>query len=65
MKDVPSIKKQKEVIMFQKRKSNIDESQLSHTKYDCQYHIVFIFRRYMNHKKFKIISEIICTNVKI
>ena len=39
--------KQKEVIMFQKRKSNIDESQLSHTKYDCQYHIVFIpkFRR--------------------
>ena len=35
MKDVPSIKKQKEVIMFQKRKSNIDESQLSHTKYDC------------------------------
>ena len=47
MKDVPSIKKQKEVIMFQKRKSNIDESQLSHTKYDCQYHIVFIpkFRR--------------------
>lgn len=33
--------------MFQKRKSNIDESQLSHTKYDCQYHIVFIpkFRR--------------------
>lgn len=51
--------------MFQKRKSNIDESQLSHTKYDCQYHIVFFFRRYMNHKKFKIISEIICTNVKI
>ena len=39
--------RQKEVIMFQKRKSNIDESQLSHTKYDCQYHIVFIpkFRR--------------------
>ena len=28
--------------MLQKRKSNIDESQLSHTKYDCQYHIVFI-----------------------
>jgi len=27
--------KQKEVIMFQKRKSNIDEIQLSHTKYDC------------------------------
>lgn len=27
--------------MFQK-KSNIDESQSSHTKYDCQYHIVFI-----------------------
>ena len=28
--------------MLQKRKSNVDESQLSHTKYDCQYHIVFI-----------------------
>ena len=28
--------------MFQKRKSNIDGSQLSHTKYDFQYHFVFI-----------------------
>lgn len=40
--------------MFQKRKSNIDESQLSHTKYDCQYHIVFIpkFRRKAIYGKF-------------
>ena len=28
--------------MFHKIKANINESQLSHTKYDCQYHIVFI-----------------------
>ena len=28
--------------MFHKIKANIDESQLSYTKYDCQYHIVFI-----------------------
>ena len=35
----PQIKNQKEYLM---RKKSIDESQLSHTKWNCQYHIVFI-----------------------
>lgn len=42
MKDVPSIKKQKEVIMFQKRKSNIDKSQLSYTKYNSDFFVKLI-----------------------